>query len=221
MMVEIYIITPGEERLLLSQAGPLIFVYRRREMGGGETREARCRGSSKVIANTAAGGTTSTTTTETDEGSSSSNISSSAPSPLYYHWSSFEDYIQFCGGVNPLDALCETALCVDVMLVNKKTGKMAMWYTDSGHGFNYESESPTSPIIDSAECKMVVGQRDLVFSHFARLKVVNEPMGGSNSSSSSGGHSSKKVLDFALTVQVPTKVNGLDYHRLLQSLHWV
>lgn len=106
-----------------------------------------------------------------------------------------------------MEALCATSLSVNAMLMDKRTNKMAMLYTNSGHHFEVDWAND-GITLDPRERKLVLAEKSMSFTFTGILGQDQDDDGN-------------VVARFFLQIEAPVGAMWADLHRVIQSLEWV
>lgn len=105
-----------------------------------------------------------------------------------------------------LDVLCELGLAVDVMLLDRRTNRVAIWRSGASR---FRKETPLDPTVIKARTsfKVNIGEREMSFLHRFRLVRV-EGVGG--------------LTEFTFELEIETSGSTLtkDFRGLFDSLSW-
>lgn len=124
----------------------------------------------------------------------------------YHRWS-----VREALGLQPdedaMEALCHVPLSVSVMLMDKRTNKMAMLYTNSGRRFQ-ACPGHDDILLDRGARKLVLAEKNMSFTFTGILGGGQDDEGN-------------VVVKCVLQIKAPNGAMWGDLHRVIQSLEWV
>lgn len=110
---------------------------------------------------------------------------------------------------DPLASLRDVPVIVDVMLMNRRNNKMAMWHKVNATFQRETPEDQESPVRAPGPLVLTVMEKDMKFQHVVRL-IKATP-----------GDAGATRLGFTLEVRTAESVSYSDFRVLLKSLDWV